>query len=238
MSKLETIHINQDQDIFKYSEQKQKKERKLIEPPEIFKPFQIQLMIDTINHSTQYLKNDFGEWLKARDKAILMTIHLTTIPARDVCKLKFEDFNKETQSFHIKGSGYKKWGEEREIPIPDKLFMFYKEYFSFPRERFWRGSEYLFPSLESDHISPQSWKRIFREKILKAAGLYKRGKTKNKPVFTSDTLRITKGAQILSDSQDIFLVAKIMGFKKLGSTDRIKSLNEPRQIEIKEALEL
>ena len=42
--------------------------------PETFKPFQIQLMIDTIDNSQAYLKTVWGNWMKARDKAILMTI--------------------------------------------------------------------------------------------------------------------------------------------------------------------
>ena len=123
--------------------------------PEIFKPFQIQLMVETVDNSQAYLKTVWGDWMKARDKALLMTIFLLGLKSREACKLKFDDFDMEKKSFHIEGRGHKKWGKTRELPIPPKLFVYLEEYLSFPRERFWKGSPYLFPSAENNHISPE-----------------------------------------------------------------------------------
>ena len=86
-------------------------------------------------------------------------------------------------------------------------------------ERRLGDKKYLFPSYENNSISPERWKHIFREKILKVAGLWvapEEGSTVTK--FRSYTLRHTKATEIMNETHDLFLVANMLGHAKLNST--------------------
>jgi integrase len=68
-------------------------------------------------------------------------------------------------------------------------------------------------------MSPGRWKHIFREKILKPAGLWippEEGSTVTK--FRSYTLRHTKATELMNETHDLFLVANVLGHAKLNST--------------------
>jgi len=53
--------------------------------PEIFSNVEIKAMLKQINISRDYLKNAWGEWMKARDKAILMTIYILALRPNEAC---------------------------------------------------------------------------------------------------------------------------------------------------------
>ena len=68
-------------------------------------------------------------------------------------------------------------------------------------------------------MSPGRWKHIFREKILKPAGLWlapEAGSTVTK--YRSYTLRHTKATELMNETHDLFLVANVLGNAKLNST--------------------
>jgi len=179
--------------------------------PEIFSEEHIELMLSTITHSKLYSKSGWGEWEKCRDKAILMTMYLLALRPKEACSLRFKDFNIERGEIRINGENNKQ-KKDRILPIPVKLLEYLKDYFVYDRTYFWRGSKYLFPSLQNDFISPGRWKYIMREKILKPCGLYEVNRTR------SYTLRHSRATQLLNKTKDIFLVANILGHAKLDST--------------------
>lgn len=189
--------------------------------PEIFSQADVKRLVDTIKYSKDYLPNIWGEWMRARDKAILMTIYLLALRPKEACCLRFDDFNTQTMTVKIRGEN-NKTKKDRELPVPIELVKIYQHYFSFNRARFWKGSPYLFPSYESTYLSPERWKHLFREKILKPAGLWiapiDLGTGNKTPKFRSYTLRHTRATELINNTKDIFLVANVLGHSKLSST--------------------
>jgi len=189
--------------------------------PEVFTKSDINKMLDVLEESNQYLKNIWGEWMRARDKALMMTIYTLALRPKEACKLKFEDFNLKDLTVHIRGEN-NKTKKDRILPIPNELAKSLREYLNpknFPREMFWKGSKYLFPSYENNFLSPGRWKHIFREKILKPAKLWiapEEGSTVS-PI-RSYTLRHTKATELMNETHDLFLVANLLGHAKLSST--------------------
>lgn len=179
--------------------------------PDIFSQNHINTLITTIKDSPAYMKNEWGNWERARDLALFMTIYSLALRPKEACRLRFDDFDFSRGIIKIHGEN-NKTGKDRELPIPQNLMGFYMDYFAFDRAYFWKGSPYLFPSQQNLHISPERWKMIMREKILKPSGLYTINKTR------SYTLRHTKATEVLNQTKDIFLVANLLGHSKLDST--------------------
>lgn len=186
--------------------------------PEIFNKEDIKKLQEAIINSNDYLPNIHGEFMKKRDLSLLMTIYLLALRPREACKLRFDDFNLKKLTVKIRGVNNKE-GKDRELPIPLELFRYYKGYFKFNRARFWKLSPYIFPSFENPFISPERWKSIFREKVLKPAGLWIAPEgISHTPKYRSYTLRHTRATEILNKSNDIFLVSNILGHSKLSSS--------------------
>jgi integrase len=184
--------------------------------PEIFQKDEIRKIIRIISKAPFYLNNDWGEWMRARDISIFVTLYFLGLRPKEACCLRFDDFNLRDFMVKIRGEN-NKTKKDRILPIPKKIIPFYKVYFSFPKNRFWRGSPYLFPSFQNEYISPERWKHRFRQ-ILKYAGLWKIPINSNIPPFRSYTLRHTRATELLDKSKDIFLVANFLGHSKLSST--------------------
>lgn len=184
--------------------------------PEIFSQDDIQLILYTIETSKHYFKYELGEWMRKRDETIVMTIYSLALRPNETCSLRFDDFNSESMTVKIRGEN-NKTKKDRVLPIPMSLMLYFKEFFSFPRERFWHGSPFLFPSLQSNHISSGRWRHIFRQ-ILKEAKLWKPANDSRIPPYRSYTLRHTKATELLNKSKDIFLVANVLGHGNLEST--------------------
>jgi len=58
--------------------------------PEVFTKSDINKMIVTLDTSPDYLQNVWGDWMRARDKALMMTIYALALRPKEACKLKFE----------------------------------------------------------------------------------------------------------------------------------------------------
>lgn len=185
--------------------------------PEIFSEAEIGAMLEQIDKSLDYLKTAWGEWMKARDKALLMTIYILALRPNEACALRFDDFNLKEGTVLIRGEN-NKVKKDRVLPLPPDLIPYYQNYFKFERVRFWRGSPYIFPSLESPKLSAQRWKHTFREKILKPLGIWEAPVNSTIPKYRSYTLRHTRATELLNKYKDIFLVANVLGHSKLNST--------------------
>lgn len=185
--------------------------------PNFFSDADIQKIFDAIDDSEDYLKSDWGEFMRARDRALCATIFLLALRPNEACSLRFDDFNLDNMTLHIRGENNKQ-KKDRVLPIPASLLAYYKALNAFSRERFWKGSAFLFPSFENEHISAGRWKMIFREKILKAAGLWIKPDMPQHSQTRSYTLRHTRLSQVYNKTHDIFMVANIAGHARLSSS--------------------
>lgn len=185
--------------------------------PGIFSQADVGMMFDQIDRSNEYLKTDWGQWMKARDKAILATIYILGLRPGEACGLRFDDFNLQDGTVFIRGEN-NKTKKDRVLPLPPDLIPYYQNYFKFDRLRFWKGSPYLFPSAERQHIAAGHWKFIMREKILKPLGLWEAPVNSTVPKYRSYTLRHTRATELLNKYKDIFLVANVLGHAKLNSS--------------------
>ncbi|MBI2670605.1 site-specific integrase [Candidatus Woesearchaeota archaeon] len=185
--------------------------------PEFFSPLDLTKVFETIQNSTNYLKNDWGEFMRYRDKSIVACIYFLAARPKEICCLRFDDFDLENLTVKIRGENNKQ-KKDRILPIPQQILPYLKDFFAFDRFRFWKGSQYLFPSLENPHISTGRLKHIFREKILKPAGLWKPAINSTVPPYRAYTLRHTRLSQIYNETKDIFLVANTAGHSHLSSS--------------------
>lgn len=184
---------------------------------------EIATIFETIKKSRSYPKSDWGIFMKIRDYVLISFIYILGLRPREACWLRFDDFDMENLMLKIRGENNKQ-RKDRFLPITNKIIKLLKAYLSLNRARFWRGSQYLFPSLQNEKISPNRMKARFRQ-ILKEAGLYQiigfRSNT-NQPIpkFRLYSLRHSFGSKIYNQTKDIFLVANLMGHGKISSTKR------------------
>lgn len=187
--------------------------------PDIFSSLDLKAMIKEIDRSPRYLKNVWGAWMRARDKALFMTLYLLALRPKEACYLRFDDFNSNDKTIKIRGEN-NKTGKDRILPFPNDLTPYYQNFFSYSRARFWKCCPFLFPSYLNKPISPCTWKGIFREKILKPLGLWLPPENNSKiPRYRTYTLRHTRVTEILNKSNDIFLISNLLGHSKLSSTN-------------------
>lgn len=183
--------------------------------PLIFSKDDIDRMYEALDNY-KYKNNQYGLWTKARNKALFTLMYHTAGRPREICSLKFSDFDLEKRTIRIDGSN-NKIKRDRVIPLPEKALYDLSIFLSFPRF-LWRGSLYLFPSNESQCISPSTWKTIMREHILKPAGLYIQPDIPQHSKRRSYTLRHTKLSEVWKKSHNIFDVANLAGHSKLESS--------------------
>ena len=186
----------------------------------IFSPSQLESMIEIFDTSEMYPGSYYGRWLRARDKAIFLTMRILALRPKEACGLKFEDFDIIGKTIKIRGEN-NKLGRDRILPLPKKLIEAYMNLSMFPRERYWRGSPYLFTTLHhKSFISPHRWDEIFREKILKPLGIWEEPEGKStSPAYSPYSLRHTRATEILNATKNIFLVADILGHSDITSTE-------------------
>jgi len=192
--------------------------------PFVFEESQINAIFSQIIECEDYPKTIWGEWEKWRDVCLIASVYLLALRPKEACCLRFKDFNLRTMFVKIRASS-NKVRKERIIPVPKIIMNFYRHYFAFSRHRFWRGSTYLFPSLENEHISPQRLKHIFREKVLKPLGFWEAPQESTKvPRVRLYSLRHSRATQILNKQikehgyPDIHAIANLLGHGDIRST--------------------
>lgn len=185
--------------------------------PQIFQVDDLLKMHKAIENKIKYLKNDWGIWMKARDHAIISLMYECALRPRECLSLRFDDFDANL-CVRIRPETNKE-RKGRVVPIPHTAIPFLKAYLKMPRERFWQGSGYLFPSFESKQspLTPGRWKGRFRA-VLKASRLWIAPKTGIMPPLRSYTLRISKATHMLEKNHDIHAVQMILGHAKTDST--------------------
>lgn len=201
--------------------------------PEYFSKNEIALILDTLRKSKDYwnekkkskIPKEWSDWLKMRDVCLIATIYILALRPKEGCSLRFDDFNLNYMTVKIRGENNKN-RKDRVIPVPKILFTFYKEYFKFNRDRFWRGSQYLFPSFSNspNPVSSGRLKYIFREKVLKVIGLWKMPIKAKAEFRTLYKLRHSRATHILNKQieikgkPDIFMLSNLLGHGDIRST--------------------
>lgn len=191
--------------------------------PEILQEPDINSIIYQLSSSQNYPKNSLGKWTRARDACLIATIYILGLRPKEACCLKFSDFNFQQSTVKIRGEN-NKTRKDRIIPVPKILIKIYENYFIYPRMRFWKGSKYLFPSLQNSHISPERLKFIFREKALKPLGLWQMPEKGKVPKIRVYTLRHSRASHILNKQikeqgqPDLYAIANFLGHSDIRST--------------------
>lgn len=192
-------------------------------PGEVWNKEDIELMINTVDKSPDYLKNIWGDWMKARDKLIIKMLFEHALRPKELLCMKFEDINLKTKVLRVRGEN-NKVRKDRLVPINEKIVPLFLEYFKFPRW-LWKNSSYLFPSFANQFLSSQRWKHIFREKVLKPAGLWIKPEIPSQCKTRSYTLRHSKATELINKT-DMYTVANILGHGDIRSTKTYLHLNK------------
>lgn len=195
--------------------------------PEVFSEQDINRILNQILISEDYWKKgnykEFADFFRRRDLCLIATIYIMGLRPKEACCLKFSDINLRTATIKIRGKN-NKTGKDRVLPIPYILIKFFKFYFKLPKNRFWKGSKYLFPSFQGDNISPERLKGIFREKVLKPLGLWQIPEIGKVPKIRLYTLRHSRATHILNKQikndgrVDLYAIANFLGHSDLRST--------------------
>lgn len=192
-------------------------------PEEVWSREDIDLMISVVDKNDDYLKNIWGDWMRARDKLIIKMLFEHALRPKELLCMKFEDLDLKNKTLRIRGIN-NKVRKDRLVPINEKIAPLFLDYFKFPRW-IWKNSPYLFPSFANQFLSPQRWKHIFREKILKPAGLWKQPEKPSLCKTRSYTLRHSKATELINKT-DIYTVANILGHGDIRSTKTYLHLNK------------
>jgi integrase len=167
-------------------------------------------------------KNDrTPEFLIRRNKSLFLFSYLLALRPSEAVKLKFSDIKRDvTGRYYIFINGENnKTKKDRIIPMPDKLIEILKKWLEdFVYKKFWKDSEWLFPSLIGNHLSRYQWGEIF-QKAIREAGLWKKHPTKNRGLYTAYSLRHTRAVEFLEKSGfDIWSVSKLLGHESIQAT--------------------
>ena len=180
---------------------------------DIFRREDIAKMLMTVRTSKLYPKNIHGDWMKARDLLILITMFEEGLRPKECTHLRFKDIDLKNKTIVVRQETNKTY-KQRVIPICERIAPFLINYMQFPKW-LWNKSEYIFPSFgnKKKPLSSGRWKHIFREKICKPSGLYKSPTRPCNARTTSYSLRHSKATEMLENSQDLDLVAHFLGHR-------------------------
>ncbi len=184
-----------------------------------FTPTQINEIFAIVeNDSTLYLKNQWGDFIKKRDKCLLALSYLLSLRPREACSLRFTDIDHQNLIVHIQPNTNKtrKGGT---VPLPPSAKHFIDEYLNQPAF-FWQNSQYLFPSFadRSRPLSSERWKARFRN-ILKSAGIWQPcSVSKTHPPYSAYSLRHTKLSEVLAETKNLQLTSNIARHADIRST--------------------
>lgn len=219
--------------VFLPSAETQKNEN--LEFLESFTDEQIKKCFEAIENHPSYkngvMRHGYGLFYKERDKTIFATFIMLGLRPKECLSIKFEDINLKNFTLFIHGENNKQ-RKDRVVPLSDDWIKVFERFITLPKI-FWEGSEYLFPSFEdrTKPLSPQSWKSIMREKILKPLGFWvapKPGETgKNKVTkFRTYSLRHYFAQKFLSKSDgDLNALSVVLGHKDLRCVHKYLNFN-------------
>jgi len=192
-------------------------------PDEIWGREDIDVMIKVVDESQDYLHNIWGDWMRARDKLIIKMLFEHALRPKELLCMKFDDMDLQKRTLKVRGEN-NKVRKDRLVPMNEKIAPLFLVYFNFPRW-LWKNSPYLFPSFANQYLSSQRWKHIFREKVLKPAGLWIQPEKPSLCKTRSYTLRHSRASELINKT-DIYTVANILGHGDIRSTKTYLHMNK------------
>lgn len=193
--------------------------------PFLFEQDHFEQMQKTLNN-IRFQKDPYWDnWLKQRNKCILALLYYMGLRPKEVCNLKFTDFNSKDCTFLIRGENNHS-GKDRKLPIPDKTLPFIESYLSLGKR-----SDWVFPSFKNMNtpLSPSRWKTIMREYILKSSKLWISSEKGTIPRTRSYSLRASFAVRLLENSKNPFQVQYALGhsdFRSLKHYIRLAQINK------------
>lgn len=187
-----------------------------------FSEEEIKQMLDALeNNGLHYWKeggySEWGSFYKARDVCLVAFIYYHALRPKEACYLKLLDIDFQKRTIYI-APWSNKTNKDRVVRLSKLVMPYLEKYLAF-NKKFWKGSDYAFPSFQNSHISPQTLKTIMREKVLKPLGLYEKVDNTPKHSRTSlYSLRHSRATHLLNQTKDIFLVANTLGHKDIRTT--------------------
>ncbi|MFA5723649.1 MAG: site-specific integrase [Candidatus Pacearchaeota archaeon] len=179
----------------------------------VFTRKEITLMFKTLRNCKDYFKNPLGEFQRMRDYTCLQFLYWCALRPAEACRLRFKDVDLKKNLLFVSGTS-NKTHKDRIIPLPQQVIPHFKNYLKMP-DKYWRDSDYLFPSLSNNFMATKTLEVTFREKVLKVCGLYEPANLKHKCPKDCRTrlysLRKSRASQLLEQSKDLYLVANFLG---------------------------
>lgn len=188
-----------------------KQEKRL---PKCLEYEQVQRLLDT---------PDTGNWLGARDRAILETLYSTGVRVSELVALNMDDVDFMGEVIHIRGKGKK----ERISPIGSPALQAIQRYIEFKNRRQESNSNFdirvLFVNKHGRRLSTRSVRRKM-DKYLLMSGL--------DPAISPHTLRHSFATHMLNNGADLRSVQELLGHQSLSTTQVYTHLTTRRLKEV------
>ncbi len=150
-----------------------------------------------------------GNWLGARDKAILEVLYSTGIRVSELVALNMDDIDFLGEVVHVRGKGKK----ERITPISSSALQVIQHYMEYRNKRAQSNPNFdpkvLFVNKHGKRLSTRSVRRKM-DKYLKLAGL--------DPAISPHTLRHSFATHMLNNGADLRSVQELLGHQSLSTT--------------------
>jgi integrase/recombinase XerC len=150
-----------------------------------------------------------GNWLAARDRAILETLYSTGLRVSELVALNMDDIDFLGEVVHVRGKGKK----ERITPIGSSALQSIQQYIEFRNKRAEGNgnfdSKVLFVNKHGQRLSTRSVRRKM-DKYLIMAGL--------DPSISPHTLRHSFATHMLNNGADLRSVQELLGHQSLSTT--------------------
>ncbi len=164
----------------------------------------------SIEEMERLIKACAGDTVKEiRDRAILELLYSSAIRADELCSIEVSDIDLAERMLHIrKGKG----GVERMVPIGELARLWVEAYLVRARSSLAEpGSELLFVSLSGRKLQPQALLDVVKH-YARIAGIEKK--------VTTHTFRHSCATHMLKGGADIRFVQKMLGHKRISTTER------------------
>jgi integrase/recombinase XerC len=150
-----------------------------------------------------------GDWLGARDRAMLETLYSTGVRVSELVGLNISDIDFLGEVIHIRGKGKK----ERITPIGSSALQAIQHYLEYRNKRAQNNQNFdqkiLFVNKHGKRLSTRSVRRKM-DKYLKMAGL--------DPAISPHTLRHSFATHMLNGGADLRSVQELLGHQSLSTT--------------------
>lgn len=186
--------------------------------PNFLSDEQISILLSSLNNYP-YHKGAWGSWCKSRDRLIILFGLTLGLRPMEACYIAKTDIDLQKGIVRVRGDNNKQKAD-RILRIPSILEAPIRDYLKFS-QLVNIQSDFFFPSRQNEKLSPRTLKGKFRQ-ILKLAGLWEvdfiTEHGQRRPNFRFYSLRHTFGSKVYNHSKDIFLVANMLGHRKLESS--------------------